>query len=394
MEYKLYGDGIHDDYPAIQAMLDEGEGCVYLPAPKAFYKISRCLKIHSDQELRLDKFTVVRLADAANCCMLENANPEHYDKNICVNGGVWDMNHNRQWPNPYHFDNPDTGETAESRMEKFLADRHNRLFSDDYSGHCFRFNSIKNFTLKNVTIKNPVVYGCQMAHIEHFTIENITFDYTEGSPKLWNLDGIHLEGGCRNGYIRNLQGACHDDLLAITADDGKFGIIENITVNGIIAEGCHSAVRLLSWHIPVRNVHISDIFGTFYVYCITLSKYYAKNESRGLFENISIDNVCASFSKGTQDVPGNYGPLIDIGSELDINNLSINGLVRNENICFEPTIGIGENTKINHMLISNCVQTCPENAKAEFLECKGEIKSGKLQDITVNGETIFDKNFG
>lgn len=165
MEYKLYVDGIHGDYPAIQAMLDEGEGCVYLPAPKALYKISRCLKIHSDRELRLDKFTVVRLADAANCCMLENADPEH------------------------------------------------------------------------------------------------------------------------------------------------------------------------------------------------------------------------------------YGPLIDRGSKLDINNLSISGLVRNENICFEPTIGIGENTKINHMLISNCVQTCPENAKTEFLECKGEIKSGKLQDITVNGKTVFDKKF-
>ena len=124
-----------------------------------------------------------------------------------------------------------------------------------------------------------------------------------------------------------------------------------------------------------------------------LSKYYAKNESHELFDNISIDNICASFSKGTQDVPGNYGPLIDIGSKLDINNLSISGLVRNENICFEPTIGIGENTKINHMLISNCVQTCPENAKTEFLECKGEIKSGKLQDITVNGKTVFDKRF-
>ena len=67
MEYKLYVDGIHGDYPAIQAMLDEGERCVYLPATKAFYKISRCLKIHSDRELRLDKFTVVGLADAANC---------------------------------------------------------------------------------------------------------------------------------------------------------------------------------------------------------------------------------------------------------------------------------------------------------------------------------------
>ena len=94
-----------------------------------------------------------------------------------------------------------------------------------------------------------------------------------------------------------------------------------------------------------------------------------------------------------RDVPGNYGPLIDIGSELDINNPYISGLVRNENVCFEPTTGIGEHTKINHMLISNCVQTCPENAKTEFLECKGEIKSGKLQDITVNGKTVFDKKF-
>ena len=38
MEYKLYVDGIHGDYPAIQAMLDEGERCVYLPAQRLFIK--------------------------------------------------------------------------------------------------------------------------------------------------------------------------------------------------------------------------------------------------------------------------------------------------------------------------------------------------------------------
>ena len=391
MKNRLYGDGINDDYPAIQEMLDEKISCVYLPPPKSFYKISKCLKIHSDQELKLDRFTVIKLSDSANCSMLENSDPENYNHNICVSGGIWDMNHNNQWPNPYHFDNPETGQKAEEYMNMFISNRDNRVFCKSYSGHCFRFNSIKNFIFKDITIRNPVVYGCHMAYIEHFTVENIVFDYTEGSPKLWNLDGIHLEGGCRNGYIKNLQGACHDDLLAITADDGICGEIENITVDGIIAEGCHSAVRLLSWHIPIKNVHISNIFGSYYVYCVIISKYYAQNQSRGRLENITIENINASFSKGTVDVPGNYGPFIDIGSELDIYNLTIQNLVRNENICFTPTISINENTSVSNLLISNCAQTYPDNENMEFFSCCGNIENGKIQNIVSNGAVVPDK---
>ena len=391
MKNILFGDGIHDDYPAIQEMLDSGMSCVYLTSPKEFYKISKCLKIHSNQELRLDRFTVIKLADGANCSMLENADPENYDNNICVNGGIWDMNHNNQWPNPYHFDTPVT--KAVEFKNKWFAERRERLYSHDYSGHCFRFNSIKNFVFKNIPIRNPVVYGCQMAFIEYFTVENIVFEYTEGSPKLWNLDGVHVEGGCKNGYIRNLQGACHDDLLAITSDDGKYGEIENITVDGIIAEGCHSAVRLLSWHIPVRNIHISNIFGTYYVYCITISKYYVVEGTRGIFDNITIDNVYASFSKGTVDVPGNYGPLIEIGNEVDISNLTINKLVRNEKVYFNSTIGIGESASINHMLISDCAQTSPDGQEMEFFKCDGNIINGRIQSISINGEIYPDKSF-
>ena len=40
---KLYGDGIHDDYPAIQEMLDSGMSCVYLPVPAKYYSISKTL---------------------------------------------------------------------------------------------------------------------------------------------------------------------------------------------------------------------------------------------------------------------------------------------------------------------------------------------------------------
>ncbi|MBE7052619.1 MAG: hypothetical protein E7395_08685 [Ruminococcaceae bacterium] len=62
--------------------------------------------------------------------------------------------------------------------------------------------------------------------------------------------------------IRNLRGACHDDMVAITSDDFMHGPIENILVDGAFAQNFHSAVRLLSYKNPVRNVHITDIFGT------------------------------------------------------------------------------------------------------------------------------------
>lgn len=88
-----------------------------------------------------------------------------------------------------------------------------------------------------------------------------------------------------------------------------------------MAEGCHSAVRLLSVSHRIRNVHIRNVYGTFYVYCVCMTKYYDAPGVRGRFENISLDHIYASFSKGTVDVPGNYGPLIHIGHDVDIQRL-------------------------------------------------------------------------
>ena len=396
MMASLYGDGIHDDYPAIQALLDSKIACVALPAPQKCYTISKCLKIYSNQELRLDRFTVIRLGEMANCSMLENADPENGDRNICVTGGIWDMNHRKQWPNPYHFTHGGVRKSPEeiaAEQPARDAERKKRTFSADYSGHCFRFNTVDHFIFRDVTIVNPVVYGFQMAFVTHFTIENITFDYTEGSPKLWNLDGVHIEGGCKNGFVRNLQGACHDDLLAITSYDGKIGPIENITVSGLIAEHCHSAVRLLSIGEPVRNIHISDIFGSFYVYCVIMSKYYSGVGQRGIFEHITIENVHAAFSEGTADVAGHYGPLIDIKKELDIRHLTIRNVVRDETVCFHPTVGIGADTVIHDLLIENCTQTSGGHDMA-FLKNDGQLRDAQICNIFANGEKLGFGEYG
>ena len=69
---KLYGDGIHDDYPAIQEMIDSGACEVSLPAPKKHYVISKTLLLPSNFRLVLPRFAEIKLADGANCAMVRN----------------------------------------------------------------------------------------------------------------------------------------------------------------------------------------------------------------------------------------------------------------------------------------------------------------------------------
>jgi hypothetical protein len=264
-------------------------------------------------------------------------------------------------------------------------------FPPIYIGHCFIFNDIKDFYLSDITIVNPVVYGMSLSYIEDFTIENITFDYTEGSPKLWNLDGIHLERYCKNGYIHNLKGACHDDLIALTSDDFMQGPIENIEIDGIFAEGCHSAVRLLSQVNPVKNISIKNVFGTYYTYCIILSKY--KNFGEGAFDNIDISGVYASHCEGTADVKGNYSPLIQIGPDLKLKRLTISNIHRNETRCTTPTIGIKEKTRVKYLNVYSAEQTNSTGGAVPFIGFMGEgssIENLTLLDIDTGGDELVE----
>lgn len=387
---KLYGDGIHDDLPAIQEMMDSGVACVYLPVPKNHYLISGPIRIHSNQELRLDRYTLIKLAPMSNCVMATNADPDEWNVNITVNGGIWDMNHSHQYLNPLHYTNPDmNGLKLSEALKASGFDPATRKCIDIYTGMCFMFNSIKGMYFGNLTIVNPVVFGADFSYVEDFTIENIYFDYTEGSPKLWNMDGIHIEGCCKNGVIRNLKGACHDDLVALTADDFYHGPIENIVIDGIWAENSHSAVRLLSYKSRLRNVHITNIFGTYYVYAIIIGKYF-DSDDKSYFENITIDHVHASFCKGTKDVEGNYGPLISIENDMEIKSLYFSHIFRDETCCSQPTIGIGEGTHIGLLKIDCAQQTNTTGQKIVFIKNNGIVDCLELKNIDVGDDEISD----
>ena len=61
MKHTLYGDGIHDDYPAIQEMIDSGVCEVSLPVPQKHYLISKTLVLPSDFRLVLT-YAEIKLA--------------------------------------------------------------------------------------------------------------------------------------------------------------------------------------------------------------------------------------------------------------------------------------------------------------------------------------------
>ncbi len=380
----LYGDGIHDDYPYIQKLLDSGVCEVSLPTPKKCYVISKTLKIHSNQALKLPRYAVIRLADNANCDMIENANWETWDNNILIEGGIWDMNHKNQRPNPFHFPDEFGKKIREYSIEYGYNPKTSKTFRVGiYTGKCMRFCRIKNFIVKNLTILNPVNFGIQVAYIEDFTFKDIFFDYFDGSPKLWNMDGIHVEGNCKNGYIGNLKGTCHDDLVAITADDALYGPIENIVIDGIYSYGSHSAVRLLSHGEPIKNVTIKNVFGSYYVYCIGITKYHGPEEERGYMENIFIENVCACSSVGTKDVAGGKNNLIWVQKGVDIENLQIKNLCRDENTYPNPTIKVDEGAFVKRFKVENVIIKNRTGEEMQPLNIDGKVEDFEQKNVVL-----------
>ncbi len=217
------------------------------------------------------------------------------------------------------------------------------------------------------------------------------FDFQTVNPIYLNLDGIHVNSGCRFGVIRNLQGVCYDDLVAINADEGDYSApIENIEVDGIFAENCHSAVRLLSVCSRVDNISISNVYGTFYCYTIGITQYFDGKGKRSNFGRLSFSNIFASEGKCA---PGyhtpNGFPLISGEGQSDVEYLSISHLHRKEALKTRPTIEIPEGMHVKNLTISNCSQTNETGKEILFLNNSGEIDRLSVRDLYIPEKPVI-----
>ena len=396
--YTLYGDGVHDDTLALQELLDTKKEII-LPEPDAFYLVSKTLLIGSNTRLVLPRFAEIRLKDGSNCPLLRNKtvdkpaerlpaglgawqkflalhenkyspDPEDTTVNIEIVGGIWNFNNMGQNPNPLQSKD---------------------MSIPDFTGYGMLFHNVKNFRLSSLTLKDPTNFAVTLDRTSYFNVDDITFDYNNGNPVSLNMDGIHVNGNCYFGCIRNLRGACRDDLVALNADEGSGGPISDILVDGVFAEECHSAVRLLSVKYPVERVRITNVYGTYYQYCVGISKFYP-GEHASFFDAITLDHIYAAKAERKPHLhpnpKGYVYPLIWVEGNLRVRNLSVTALHRREYNVAVETLHIGPNTAIENLILDDITEENRSGLEMPFLVNKGKVICGTVRNVRAEGAIV------
>ncbi len=374
---KLVGNGVADDTAAIQERLDTGAPCVYLPPPKVCYRISRTLVIGSGQELRLDRFSVVRLAPGSDCPMLENrAYRDGRDVRLAVTGGIWDADN--------------VSQTGNFQQLPGGRDRAPKCFDPDFFiGMAMRFNHVEEMRVSGVTIRNPVSYGIAFGYAAYVVVEDVAFDYASWNPIPLNMDGVHFDGCCHHLRVANLRGTCFDDMVALNANDGicspEEGPIHDVDIDGLYCAYCHSAVRMLSAGAPLGRVTVRNVHGHFYCYTVGLTHYFPQ-KPRGRFDDIVIGDVFSAKALVPPECGGaDYrGPMeiVHLQGPIDVGNLVVERLYRDEDCLPAATIGVDGQATVENLVVRDCRQTNRLDKPIDFLSIRGRVD--KL--VTANNE--------
>lgn len=247
-QYGAEGNGKKDDLFAVQKAIDNEKELFF---PKGIYLISDTIKIPSDRKLTFESGSKLKLKAKTKRkrgdFLLTNSDITGGNENITITGATLDGN------NGYY----------KHKRPK------NIFKKDGYSGILINFCNVKNLTLSNLTLQDPVSYYTRFCKIDGFLIEDIILKSKRILP---NQDGIHFAGKVKNGTVKNVRaesyGQTNDDLLALNADDylGRIeefdtecGEIENVLFDTVYAESCHDAVRLLSYRSAIRNVTFKNL---------------------------------------------------------------------------------------------------------------------------------------
>jgi hypothetical protein len=273
------GDGNADDTEALQRAVDGGQRTVVIPAGN--YVIRAALRLDSHTTIRAATDATIRLADSAGTSvdtyLVSNRDSAAGNTNLVIEGGIWDGNNQH---------NP-RGDPAKMPC---------------YTGVAMHFNNVRGLVLRNLVLRNPESFAIRAIHLYGFRIEDIGFDFSVTRP---NQDGVHLNGFCERGVIRNLTAlspyATNDDMVALNADDGDpatyvfmqgmvNGPIRDIRIENLQAPSVFSFVRILSDKHPVENVMIDGITGGARFYVINMDRWRFPRGG-GKISNVTIRNL-------------------------------------------------------------------------------------------------------
>ena len=283
---------------------------IYISAGK--YYIDRSLTVPSDTRIVADEHAEIILIKGTKTLLLRNENvidgseskipaDAPCDENISICGGVW-------------------GEENEERLGYGVSGCFDE--SDSYHGvsTCFLFSGVRGLTLKNLVFRSVAGFACQIGRVSDFKIENIRFENCFA-------DGLHVNGGVKNGTVKNLSGHTEDDLIALNAYDWdnssiNFGAIENLTIDGVQSEGganTHKSFRIQPGVYPykngekedcrIKNLTVKNVSGvtTFKMYLQTPAYINSPEKEIGVgrIENVTFENIVADTTSPV-DKQANY----------------------------------------------------------------------------------------
>ena len=242
------GDGRQDDAAALNRLIRSGKKKLYLPRGR--YLLRGTLMLESGTEILADENAHLQLAPGAQKgrrdFLATNVSSGGASEHIRIKGGIWDGNSAHNSRGDDLFDPAAT------------------------SGALFSFRGVKQLSLSDMKLKNPLCYYLRFCEAEDVTLDNLVFASEDVHI---NQDGVHLAGFCRRFIMRNLRGvngSPGDDFIALNADDcltrqESFDMINgpqsDILIENIHADECHCFVRLLSVASPIENVTVRNISG-------------------------------------------------------------------------------------------------------------------------------------
>jgi len=215
----------------------------------------------------------------------------------------------------------------------------------------------------------------------------VTFDFDKWNPARLNMDGIHLDGDCHHARITNLKGTCFDDLVALNANDVPAcspagGEVTDVVIDGIHADYCHSAVRILSAPDACRRITIRNIFGNYYTYAVGLTHYFPE-QPRGTFEDIVIENVFAQKTLAPEEIGIRSRiryPLIWVQGPVDVGNLTVRNFVRVEKTVPIASIKVDSEATVRHLTVRDCRMENLMDEPIAFIEGADRIKDLKADN--------------
>ena len=156
------------------------------------------------------------------------------------------------------------------------------------------------------------------------------------------------------------------------------GPIEDILVDGIFSKDCHSAVRMLSAGSWIRRVTISNVFGTFFQYAVAFSVYYPERGRKGLFDQITLQNIYVSKAVRHTMYRKDGGfvyPLVWVEKDAIVKTAAISNLHRREEITAIETIGIDPDSDVEWLTVDKCTQTNATGEPIAFIRNQGRVKN-------------------